>query len=322
MSRFSRTGVRNRHARPGTGITVWCAGIFSGLVIGPQERMYATTRVSVDGRRTSGGTDSEGVGAGQSSAKVAFEVTKAEEEWQKSSLPPSSRSFASTPPKGGIEPTDKSTARAPSTAPAATLRCTRPRPSSTVAPAAELLGPCAGRDGTSGTELLRGPTEVHCRRCGGHLGHVFDDGPRPTASVTASMVGRWCSNRQRGDLVNVAGSRDPAPQRLSEVSRSLRRKNVGRGLPPEAARPRRQEPFQCSRLCGRGVERGLRRLSPAEHLWQLLHVDVEHRRDVEGQLCDTRSPPTTASPMAAAPRPAPHPARLAACPSARPSSSS
>ena len=148
-------------------------------------------------RRTllAGAAGALGIGAlprlfAPASAREAFEVTKTEAEWQAILSPEQFRILR----KHGTEPAGSSPldhehrpgifACAGCDLPV--YRSDAKFDSGTGWPS--FTAPIEGAVGTSTDYSLIFPrTEVHCRRCGGHLGHVFEDGPAPTGK-------RYCMN--------------------------------------------------------------------------------------------------------------------------------
>ena len=123
-------------------------------------------------------------------ASETFEIEKSEAEWRKALSPEQYRVLRQHgTERAGTSPLDKQYAAGTY----ACAGCGEPLfasdakfDSGTGWPSfsAPLDGAVATRSDRS---LFMTRTEVHCRRCGGHLGHVFPDGPRPTGQ-------RYCMN--------------------------------------------------------------------------------------------------------------------------------
>jgi peptide-methionine (R)-S-oxide reductase len=129
-------------------------------------------------------------GVGTATAKGKFEITKTDAEWRKILTPDQ---FYVLRQHGTERPESSPLDHQSGKGTYACAGCNLPLFSSTTkfdsgtgwpsfyAPIKDAIGT------TIDKSLMMARTEVHCRRCGGHLGHVFDDGPPPTGK-------RYCMN--------------------------------------------------------------------------------------------------------------------------------
>jgi len=141
----------------------------------------ATFGATLVGATTRGGP---ATAAADSGRKEVFEVTKTPEEWKKILTPEQYyvlREHGTE--RAGTSPHDKN--YAPGTYVCAA--CAQELYSSENKFNSGTGWPSFYKeisDGAVGTSIDKSwfmtRTEVHCSRCGGHLGHVFDDGPAPT----------------------------------------------------------------------------------------------------------------------------------------------
>ncbi len=123
-------------------------------------------------------------------ATSEFEITKTEAEWRKTLTPGQFyvlRQHGTE--RAHTSPLDKQYAKGTYTCAACDLPLFSSEAkfdSGTGWPS--FFAPIPGGIATStDRSLLMTRVEVHCHRCGGHLGHVFDDGPPPTGE-------RYCMN--------------------------------------------------------------------------------------------------------------------------------